>query len=161
LFSIITNVYIYFKIQKLENKLALVEKELQQTRKDNQVLTQYIHARRKKDEAQKEEEEPERRRRRRPKRKWRRMPRGRRPWWWPDGPMRVKASRMFRLGGSSPLRVVQGLSLLLLPFMYLLLNDFYCKYMLNLYEQLNMICIMHEYDIIICNYIYFYCDGEL
>jgi hypothetical protein len=30
--------------------------------------------------------------------------------------------------------------------------------MLNLCEQLNMICIMHEYDIIIYSYIYVYCD---
>jgi hypothetical protein len=56
----------------------------------------------------------ERRRRRRPER---------RRWWWSRGLMRVKASRMSELRGSSPLRVVQGLSLLLLDIMYLLLND--------------------------------------
>jgi hypothetical protein len=50
--------------------------------------------------------------------------------WWPDGPMRAKAPRM-----------VQGLSLLLLAFIYLLLNDFCCKYMLNLCKQLNTIYI--------------------
>jgi hypothetical protein len=37
--------------------LALAEKELQQARKDNQILTRYIHARRKKEEAKKTEEE--------------------------------------------------------------------------------------------------------
>jgi hypothetical protein len=39
--------------------LALAEKELQQARKDNQVLTRYIHVRRKKKEedAQMKEEE--------------------------------------------------------------------------------------------------------
>jgi hypothetical protein len=37
--------------------LALIEKELQQARKDNQALTRYINARRKKEEAQKKEEE--------------------------------------------------------------------------------------------------------
>jgi hypothetical protein len=45
----------------------------------------------------------------------RRRPGGRR-WWWTRGPMRVKAPRMSGLGGSSPLWVVQGLSLLLLAF---------------------------------------------
>jgi hypothetical protein len=35
--------------------LALAEKELQQTRNDNQVLTQYIQARRKKEETKKSE----------------------------------------------------------------------------------------------------------
>jgi hypothetical protein len=37
--------------------LALVEKELQQVRKDNQALTRYINGRRKKEEAQRKEEE--------------------------------------------------------------------------------------------------------
>jgi hypothetical protein len=68
----------------------------------------------------------EQRRRRRPERRQRR---------------RAKAPRMSGLGGSSPPRVVQGLSLLLQAFMYLLLNYFCCKYILNLCEQLNMICI--------------------
>jgi hypothetical protein len=36
--------------------LALVEKELQQVRKDNQALARYIIARRKKEEAQRKEE---------------------------------------------------------------------------------------------------------
>jgi hypothetical protein len=54
-------------------------------------------------------------RRRMPERRWRRRPRGRR-WWWPGGPMRAKVLRMSGLGGSSPPRVVQGLSLLLLAF---------------------------------------------
>jgi hypothetical protein len=63
--------------------------------------------------------------------------------------MRAKAPRISGLGGSSPPRVVQGLSLLLLAIMYLLFNNFYCKYMLNLCEQLNLICVMHECDIII------------
>jgi hypothetical protein len=54
LFSIITKcIRVHFQIQKLENKLALAEKKLQQERKDNQVLTRYIHARRKKEEARK------------------------------------------------------------------------------------------------------------
>jgi hypothetical protein len=102
-----------------------------------------------------------RRRSRRPKKRRRRRPKGRRPWWWPDGLMRAKASRMPGLRGSSYLRVVQCLSLLLLAFMYLLLNDFCCKYMLNLSEQLSMICIMHEHDVIIYSYIYLYSDCEL
>jgi hypothetical protein len=75
--------------------------------------------------------------------------------------MRAKAPRMFKLRGSSPLKVVQGLSLLLLAFMYLLLNDCCCKYMLNLCNQLNMIYIMHEQNIIIYSYIHVYCDCEL
>jgi hypothetical protein len=37
--------------------MTLVEKELQQARKDNQALTQYINARRKKEESQRKEEE--------------------------------------------------------------------------------------------------------
>jgi hypothetical protein len=36
--------------------LALVEKELQQVRKDNQVLARYINAKRKKEAQRKEEE---------------------------------------------------------------------------------------------------------
>jgi hypothetical protein len=91
---------------------------------------------------------PERRRRRSPER---------RRWWWPRGLMRVKAPTMSKLGGSSPLRVVQCLSLLLPTIMYLLLIDFCCKYMLNLCEQLNLICVMHEHDIIIYNYMHIYC----
>jgi hypothetical protein len=37
--------------------LALSEKELQQARKDNQALTQYINGRKKKEETRKNEEE--------------------------------------------------------------------------------------------------------
>jgi hypothetical protein len=37
--------------------------------------------------------------------------------------MRVKVLRMSGLGGSSPARVVQGFSLLLLAIIYFLLND--------------------------------------
>jgi hypothetical protein len=37
--------------------LVVAEKELQQARKDNQALAQYINARRKKDEARKKVEE--------------------------------------------------------------------------------------------------------
>jgi hypothetical protein len=37
--------------------MTLVEKELQQARKDNQALTQYINARRKKEETRRKEEE--------------------------------------------------------------------------------------------------------
>jgi hypothetical protein len=37
--------------------LVLVEKELQQARKDNQALTRYINARRKKEETRKNEKE--------------------------------------------------------------------------------------------------------
>jgi hypothetical protein len=36
--------------------LVLVKKELQQARKDNQVLTRYIHARRKEEVRKKEED---------------------------------------------------------------------------------------------------------
>jgi hypothetical protein len=46
-----------FHIQKLENKLTLPEKELQQARKDNQELTRYINARRKEDVRKKAEDE--------------------------------------------------------------------------------------------------------
>jgi hypothetical protein len=75
-------------------------------------------------------------RRRRPKRMRMRRPGGRRPsrtWWSPDDLMRAKTLRIFGLRGSSPPRVVQCLSILLLVFIYLLLNDFYYKYILNLY----------------------------
>jgi hypothetical protein len=40
----------------LENKLASVEKELQQSKKDNAALTRYINARRKKEEVRRKEE---------------------------------------------------------------------------------------------------------
>jgi hypothetical protein len=40
----------------LENKLAFVEKELQQAKKDNAALTHYINARRKKEEVRRKEE---------------------------------------------------------------------------------------------------------
>jgi hypothetical protein len=46
-----------FHIQKLENKLTLPEKELQQARKDNQELARYINARRKEDVRKKAEDE--------------------------------------------------------------------------------------------------------
>jgi hypothetical protein len=39
-------------MQWLENKLASVEKELQQAKKDNAALARYINARRKEEEAQ-------------------------------------------------------------------------------------------------------------
>jgi hypothetical protein len=74
--------------------------------------------------------------------------------------MRVKASRMSGLEGNSAPRVIQSLSLLLVAIMYLLLNHFCFKYLLNLCEQLNFIYIMHEYDTIIYGYIYIYCDCE-
>jgi hypothetical protein len=45
-----------FQIQKLENKLALVETELQQARKDNTALARYIIPGRKKEEAWRKEE---------------------------------------------------------------------------------------------------------
>jgi hypothetical protein len=54
--------------------------------------------------------------RRRPERRQRRRPVRRR--------RRAKALRMIGLGGISPLRVVQGLSLLRFASYYLLLNDF-------------------------------------
>jgi hypothetical protein len=41
---------------QIEKKLAVVEKELQQARKDNQTLAQYINTKRKKEEDQKNEE---------------------------------------------------------------------------------------------------------
>jgi hypothetical protein len=44
--------------------LVVAEKELQQARKDNQVLSRYINVKRKKEEVQKEEEARKRRRRR-------------------------------------------------------------------------------------------------
>jgi hypothetical protein len=45
-----------FQIKKLENKLAVAEKELQQARKDNQALARYIDTKRKKEDAWKKEE---------------------------------------------------------------------------------------------------------
>jgi hypothetical protein len=51
------NVHVHFQIQKLEKKLVVAEKELQQARKDNQALTQYINAKRKKEDLQKKAEE--------------------------------------------------------------------------------------------------------
>jgi hypothetical protein len=45
-----------FQIQKLEKKLAVAEKELQQARNDNQSLAQYINAKRKEEVRKKEEE---------------------------------------------------------------------------------------------------------
>jgi predicted Holliday junction resolvase-like endonuclease len=50
------NVYVHFQIQMLENKLASIEKELQQVKKDNAALTWYINARRKKEEARRKKE---------------------------------------------------------------------------------------------------------
>jgi hypothetical protein len=44
------NVHIHFHIQKLEKKLVVAEKELQQVRKDNQALARYINTKRKKEE---------------------------------------------------------------------------------------------------------------
>jgi hypothetical protein len=44
-----------FHIKKLEKKLAIAEKKLQQARKDNQTLARYIDTERKKEEAWKEE----------------------------------------------------------------------------------------------------------
>jgi hypothetical protein len=38
------NVHIHFQIQKLEKKLVVDEKELQQVRKDNQAVARYINA---------------------------------------------------------------------------------------------------------------------
>jgi hypothetical protein len=46
-----------FQIKKLEKKLAVVGKELQRARKDNQALAQYIDTKRKKKEARKKVEE--------------------------------------------------------------------------------------------------------
>jgi hypothetical protein len=86
--------------------LPLAKKKLQQARKDNQVLTRYIHARRKRRRPGRRQRRPKKRRRRRPKRRWRRRPRGRRPWWWPDGSMRAKAPWISGLRGSSHSRVV-------------------------------------------------------
>jgi hypothetical protein len=40
----------------LDNKLASVEKELQQAKKDNATLTRYINARRKNEEVRRKEE---------------------------------------------------------------------------------------------------------
>jgi predicted Holliday junction resolvase-like endonuclease len=51
------NIHVHFHIQKLEKKLVVGEKELQQARKDNQSLAQYINAKRKKEDAQKKTEE--------------------------------------------------------------------------------------------------------
>jgi septal ring factor EnvC (AmiA/AmiB activator) len=78
------NVCIYFQIQRLENKLASIEKELQQAKKDNAALAYYINAKRKKEEDLRKEEAV---------RRWRRSPARRR--------RRAKAPRMSRLGGSS------------------------------------------------------------
>jgi hypothetical protein len=135
LFSIITKYIYLFSDSKVRKKLARGKKELEEAEKDKKFLTCYIAVMRKKEEEAWRKKEAEAQRRR---------PGGRRPsrtWWWPDGTIMAKASRMSDLGGSSHPRVIQGLPLLLLVFMYLLLNGFCCKYMLNLCEQLNKICI--------------------
>jgi hypothetical protein len=85
--------------------LASVEKGLQQGKKDNATLACYINARKEEDRMN---GDTQKRRRRNPTRRWR----------------RVKAPRMFGLGGSGPPRVVQGLSLLRPASCYLLFNDF-------------------------------------
>jgi predicted Holliday junction resolvase-like endonuclease len=46
-----------FQIKKLEKKLAVVRKELQWARKDNQALARYIDTKRKKKEARKKVDE--------------------------------------------------------------------------------------------------------
>jgi hypothetical protein len=59
LFSIIIkhiHSFSHFQIQKLESKLALAQKELQQARKENQAPTRYINTRRKKEEVRRKEE---------------------------------------------------------------------------------------------------------
>jgi hypothetical protein len=53
-------VHVHFQFQKLEKKLVVAEKELQQTRKDKQALAQYINAKRKEDARKKAEEEARR-----------------------------------------------------------------------------------------------------
>jgi predicted Holliday junction resolvase-like endonuclease len=78
-----------FYIQKLENKLALVKKELQRARKDNQVLARYINTRRKKEESWRKGERLKRRR-----------------LWWSRDSMRGKAPKISGLIGSSPPMVV-------------------------------------------------------
>jgi hypothetical protein len=45
------NVHVHFQIQKLEKKLVVAKKELQQARKDNQALARHINAKRKKEKA--------------------------------------------------------------------------------------------------------------
>jgi hypothetical protein len=45
-----------FQIKKIEKKLTVADKELQQARKDNQALARYINTKRKKEEGQKKEE---------------------------------------------------------------------------------------------------------
>jgi hypothetical protein len=87
----------------LESKLASIEKELQQAKKDNTALTCYINARRKgeawrQEGARKKAEEDAQRK------VMVAAPRL----------MRAKTPRMPVLGGSSPSIVVQDLSLLLL-----------------------------------------------
>jgi regulator of replication initiation timing len=49
------NIYVHFQIARLKNKLASVEKELQQAKMDNTALARYINTKRKK-EGQREEE---------------------------------------------------------------------------------------------------------
>jgi phosphoribosylformylglycinamidine (FGAM) synthase-like amidotransferase family enzyme len=44
-----------FQIKKLEKKLVVAEKELQQVRKDNQVLARYINTKRKEEDRKKED----------------------------------------------------------------------------------------------------------
>jgi hypothetical protein len=46
-----------FSDSKVKKKLDVAEKELQQARKDNQALAQYINAKRKEEARKKEEEE--------------------------------------------------------------------------------------------------------
>jgi hypothetical protein len=76
----------------LENKLAFIEKELQQAKKYNVALAHYINARRKKEAQNKAEEEARRK-----------------AILVAPTSDEGKAPRMSVLGGSSPPRVVQGL----------------------------------------------------
>jgi hypothetical protein len=91
--------------------------------------------------------------RRRPKRRCRRRPRGR-WWWWRRHPMRAKALRMSGLGGSSPPRMVQGLSLLLLAHIFCWMI-WSCKYLLGLCDLVCVELDMHiMHELIVCCKLY-------
>jgi hypothetical protein len=91
------NVHVHFQTQELEKKLAIAQKEVQQAR--IRMTTKHlldISMLKERRRRSRRRTWPERRRRRRPARRRR----------------RAKAPKMSGLGGSSPLKVVQCLSLL-------------------------------------------------
>jgi hypothetical protein len=99
-------------------------------------------------------------RRRRPERGWGSKPGGRRWWWWCRRPMRAKASRMSRLGGSSPSTVVQDLSLPLLAHdIFFWSMTWCCKYLLDLCDLVCAELDMHIMHLVCCKLYTWELDG--